>query len=207
MGKTMKQKKIKQKLGNTAIVVSGLPRSGTSMMMQMLKDGGVEILADNKRKADRNNPKGYLELQAVKRLHKDNSCLENVEGHAVKVISHLLEYLPEDKRYKVIFMDRNLDEIIESQQKMLKKDSDDFPPEIIEAFKKEIKNVELWVEENDNVEIIRIKYPEVIKNPEEQVQQVLDFLDLDLNKKKMVEVVDPNLYRNRAKKARKSKLK
>jgi hypothetical protein len=201
----MKPKKIKQKLGNTAIIVSGLPRSGTSMMMQMLKDAGVEILADEKRKADRNNPKGYLELQAVKKLDKDNSCLENVEGKAVKVISHLLEYLPEDKNYKIIFMDRNMDEIIQSQQKMLKKELNDFPPEVVNAFKKEIKNVELWVEENDNIEMIRINYSDVIREPEERVQKILDFLDLDLNKRKMVEVVDPDLYRNRAKKRKKNK--
>lgn len=201
----MKPKKIKKKLGNTAIIVSGLPRSGTSMMMQMLKDAGVEILADEKRKADRNNPKGYLELQAVKKLHKDNSCLENVEGKAVKVISHLLEYLPEDKNYKIIFMDRNMDEIIQSQQKMLKKELNDFPPEVVNAFKKEIKNVELWVEENDNTEMIRINYSDVIREPEEQVQRILDFLNLDLNKRKMVEVVDPDLYRNRAKRRKKNK--
>lgn len=201
----MKPKKIKQKLGNTAIIVSGLPRSGTSMMMQMLKDAGVEILADDKRKADRNNPKGYLELQAVKKLDKDNSCLENVEGKAVKVISHLLEYLLEDKNYKIIFMDRNMDEIIQSQQKMLKKELNDFPPEVVNAFKKEIKNVELWVEENDNIEMIRINYSDVIREPEERVQKILDFLDLDLNKRKMVEVVDPDLYRNRAKKRKKNK--
>ncbi len=201
----MKPKKIKQKLGNTAVIVSGLPRSGTSMMMQMLKDAGVEILADEKRKADRNNPKGYLELQAVKKLDKDNSCLENVEGKAVKVISHLLEYLPEDKNYKIIFMDRNMDEIIQSQQKMLKKELNDFPPEVVNAFKKEIKNVELWVEENDNIEMIRINYSDVIREPEERVQKILDFLDLDLNKRKMVEVVDPDLYRNRAKKRKKNK--
>ena len=201
----MKPKKIKQKLGNTAIIVSGLPRSGTSMMMQMLKDAGVEILADEKRKADRNNPKGYLELQAVKKLDKDNSCLENVEGKAVKVISHLLEYLPEDKNYKIIFMDRNMDEIIQSQQKMLKKELNDFPPEVVNAFKKEIKNVELWVEENDNIEMIRINYSDVIREPEERVQKILDFLNLDLNKRKMVEVVDPDLYRNRAKKRKKNK--
>ncbi|MGV9141521.1 MAG: sulfotransferase [Promethearchaeota archaeon] len=205
MSRTMKPKKIKQKLGNTAIIVSGLPRSGTSMMMQMLKDAGVEILADEKRKADRNNPKGYLELQAIKKLDKDNSCLKNVEGKAVKVISHLLEYLPEDKNYKIIFMDRNMDEIIQSQQKMLKKELNDFPSEVVNAFKKEIKNVELWVEENDNIEMIRINYSDVIREPEEQVQKILDFLDLDLNKRKMVEVVDPDLYRNRAKKRKKNK--
>ena len=98
------------------IIVSGIPRSGTSLIMQMLQVGGLEILSDHKRGADKNNPKGYLELEAVKDLSKDNSCLVNQSGKAVKVISHLLKYLPKNQFYKIIFVNRNIIEIIKSSK-------------------------------------------------------------------------------------------
>ncbi|MFO7797483.1 MAG: phosphodiesterase, partial [Promethearchaeia archaeon] len=115
----MKRKEIKNALKDFLVIVSGIPRSGTSLMMQMLQAGGVEILSDHKREADRSNPKGYLELEAVKKLGKDNSCLKGETGKAVKVISHLLKFIPKNNEYKVIFMNRDINEVIKSQQKML----------------------------------------------------------------------------------------
>jgi len=121
-------------LGKTIIIVSGIPRSGTSMAMQILEAGGVPIFTDKKRKPDENNPKGYYEVEAVKRLDKDNSIIKKTKGKAVKVISHLLPYLPEKFEYKLIFMKRNIDEVIRSQQKMLGKDPNDYPQELKDIF-------------------------------------------------------------------------
>jgi hypothetical protein len=182
---------------NTAIIVSGLPRSGTSMMMQILEAGGLEILADFKRKADKDNPKGYYELEAVKKLDRDNSCLENAAGNAVKVISHFLKYLPESNKYKIIFMDRSMKEIIRSQQKMLGKNKDAYPKVIAEAFKKEVKEIKKWAEKNPHVEMISIHYSDVIKHPKKEIKKIKKFLNIDLELENMISVVDPNLYRNK----------
>ncbi|MBN1216588.1 MAG: hypothetical protein JXA99_14260, partial [Candidatus Lokiarchaeota archaeon] len=109
-----------ENLKDKLVVVSGIPRSGTSLIMQILQAGGLDILSDHKREADKNNPKGYLELESVKNLSNDNSCLINQTGKAVKVISHLLKFLPKNQKYKIIFINRDVNEIIKSQQKMLK---------------------------------------------------------------------------------------
>ena len=95
------------------IIVSGLPRSGTSLMMQMLKAGGLEILSDDNRQADSDNPKGYLEYEPVKALRRDNTWLQMAQGKAVKIISSLLPYLHRDLSYQIIFMKRPLAEVIE----------------------------------------------------------------------------------------------
>jgi hypothetical protein len=102
------------------ILVSGLPRSGTSMMMQMLEAGGIELIVDHIRKADENNLRGYYELEKIKQLNKDSSWLENAYGKAIKVVSMLLYQLPMNKKYKIIFMTRKMDEVLASQNKMLK---------------------------------------------------------------------------------------
>ena len=100
-------------------IVSGLPRSGTSMMMQMLKQGGIEILTDKIRQNDVNNPRGYYELEKVKELPKDNTWLPEAEGKGVKIIVQLLQYLLPGFEYRIIFMQRDIKEILRSQKKML----------------------------------------------------------------------------------------
>src|SRR5215813_2579369 len=102
------------------IVVSGLPRSGTSMMMKMLAAGGLPVLVDAIRAADDDNPNGYFEFEPVKQLADgQNEWLTEAGGKVVKIISALLEYLPKSYHYKIIFMERELKEILASQQKML----------------------------------------------------------------------------------------
>ena len=113
-------------------VVSGLPRSGTSLMMQMLAAGGVELLIDQIRRADADNPRGYFELEAVKRTRQDASWLDDAAGKAVKVIHLLLRDLPDDREYRVVMMSRDLDEVLASQQAMLArsgKKGANLPPE------------------------------------------------------------------------------
>lgn len=190
--------KIKEKLENTLVVVSGIPRSGTSLLMQMLQAGGMEILADQKREPDRNNPKGYLEFEAVKRLAKDNSCLRGQTGKAVKVISHLLQYLPDgEQQYKIIFINREMNEIIKSQRRMLRKDEKKYSKALIKAFLKELKVVKKWVKSEPDKELINVQFKAIIKNPMKEIEKIIQFLEVPLDKKKMKEAVDPSLYRSK----------
>src|SRR5687768_8758894 len=107
--------------GKPIVVVSGLPRSGTSMAMKMLEAGGLSVVTDGLRTPDEDNPKGYYEDERVKRLHKepDKTWLHEARGKVVKIISFLLKSLPPDHNYKVVLMQRNLREIVASQNKML----------------------------------------------------------------------------------------
>jgi hypothetical protein len=193
----MKNEKLQEKLEDTLVVVSGIPRAGTSLLMQMLKKGGMTLLADNRRKPDISNPKGYLELEAVKNLSKDNSCLKNQTGKAVKVISHLLKHLPKHQKYKIIFMNREMNEIIKSQEKMLKKEGKRFSKELIKIFLKELKLVKKWVKEEPKKEMINLHYKKIIKNPAKQIDKIIEFLGVPLDKEAMIEAIDPSLYRTR----------
>ncbi|MBD3196862.1 MAG: sulfotransferase family protein [Candidatus Lokiarchaeota archaeon] len=193
----MKKKKIKKALKDTLVVVSGIPRSGTSLMMQMLKAGGLDVLSDHQREPDENNPKGYLELTAVKSLDKDNSCLKGETGKAVKVISHLLKYVPEDQDYKVIFVNRNMSEILRSQEKMIGKEENRLSKVLIKAFTKELKEVKEWAKERPNIEVLNVNYRKIIEKPSKQIQKIIDFLGIPLDKEKMERMIDPSLYRNR----------
>jgi hypothetical protein len=195
----MNTEEIREALKDTIVVVSGIPRSGTSMMMQMLDIGGIEILSDHKRKADKSNPKGYYELSAVKNLAKDNSCIKEAPGKAVKVISQLLEYLPKEFTYKIIFMLRDMEEIIKSQQKMLGKEDSEKEIEIIKKiFVRDIRKVDDWTEKNQNVDIFKISYTDILNNPLKEIDKINSFLGLELNAEKMSEIVDPKLYRSKS---------
>lgn len=190
--------KIKERLADTLVVISGIPRSGTSLLMQMLKAGGMEILSDQKREPDRNNPKGYLEFEAVKKLAQDNSCLRGQTGKAVKVISHLLKHLPDgEQKYKIIFVNREMNEIIKSQRRMLKKDEKKYSRPLIKAFLKELKSVKKWVKSEPDKELINVQYKTLIKNPLKDIEKIIEFLEVPLDKGKMKEAVDPSLYRSK----------
>ncbi|MBY9007851.1 MAG: sulfotransferase domain-containing protein [Candidatus Lokiarchaeota archaeon] len=186
------------------IIVSGIPRSGTSLIMQMLRAGGMDILSDHKRKADKNNPKGYLELQAVKNLFKDNSCLVKQTGKVVKVISHLLIYIPKNQLYKIIFINRNINEIIKSQQKMLRENTKNYSKTLKKAFKKELSNVKLWINNQPNIELLNLNFKDIIKNPEKEINNIIKFLNISLNREKMINIIEPSLYRNEIMKKAKS---
>ncbi len=183
------------------ILVSGLPRSGTSMMMQILEAGGIELLVDHIRKADEDNPKGYYELERIKRLDKVSSCLDNAYGKAVKVISMLLYQLPMNKRYKIIFMTRKMDEVLASQNKMLKRrgqPQDSVDDRVMaEKFNEHHKKIFKWLNKQKNMETIFINYNDVISSPLEQSKNINRFLGNMLKINKMVNVVDHFLYRQR----------
>jgi hypothetical protein len=166
-------------------------------MMQMLNNGGVEVLTDQNRKADDSNPKGYFEYDPVKSIHKDNSWLEMAKNKSVKVVAPLLKFLSPKYRYKVIFMNRDLSEIIKSQQKMIGKDQDVLPIKLFEAYNKQLNQVETWKQKEPGVELIYVNYKDVLNNPEETLKKVTSFIGLDLNTTEMMECVDKSLYRNK----------
>ncbi|MFP4001269.1 MAG: sulfotransferase [Thermoplasmata archaeon] len=183
-------------------VVSGLPRSGTSMMMKMLEKGGIEVLTDQEREADEDNPKGYYEYERVKQLPEDTAWLNKAEGKAVKVLGELIKHLPEGYHYKIVFMERNLEEIIESQTKMLKRKGED-PDEISkdelrETFKNYRKILKKQISNHPNMEVIYISYNDIMSHPEPVIESISAFFEGGLDTKNMLSVIDEELYRNRA---------
>lgn len=183
------------------IVVSGLPRSGTSMMMQMLENGGLEILTDGVRSPDNNNPKGYFELEAVKRIATDKTWLPEAKNKAVKIISHLLQHLPGKYTYKVILMERDMDEIIRSQHVMLERlgkvKKGTYVTSIDLSFKNNLDKIDIWADERHNVDILYVQHRDVIENPEREAVRVCKFLNRDLDIQKMSVAIDTSLYRTK----------
>ncbi|WP_374687058.1 sulfotransferase [Promineifilum sp.] len=183
-------------------VVSGLPRSGTSMMMKMIEAGGVAPLTDRLRAADADNPKGYYEFERVKQLDKgDAAWLPEARGKVVKVISALLKHLPPGEQYRVIFVRRHMSEILASQRKMLVNRGED-PDKQDDAqmamlFEKHVRQVEEWLRNQPNVRTLYVHYSDVLSDPLPQIAQINAFLGGQLDTQAMAEVVDPQLYRNR----------
>jgi hypothetical protein len=185
-------------------IVSGLPRSGTSLMMQMLVAGGIPALADGERVADVDNPRGYLEWERIKTLPKDPGCIAEGEGKVVKVISQLLLSLPADHEYRVVFMQRPLAEVLTSQDQMLKRrgtfKEGANQAAISAAFEKHLHDVYAWLDGKPYVKALRVPYHEALAKPKELAAQLAEFVGMPLNLEAMVEQVDGSLYRNRAKK-------
>ena len=182
-------------------VVSGLPRSGTSMMMRMLESGGVPPLTDGFRSADDDNPLGYYEFEAVKRLDKDNSWLPDAYNKAVKIIYVFLYQLPRNHRYKVIFMKRHLDEVVASQKVMLRrrKEGDRLTDEqLIASFDDQLNKLDVWIRSQENFAILNANYDEVVADPARAALDIKNFLGLNLDVEAMAQSVNPSLYRNRS---------
>ena len=184
-------------------IVSGLPRSGTSLMMQMLVAGGMVPLSDGERQADTDNPRGYLEWERIKTLPNDPACIAEAEGKVVKVISRLLLSLPAGHEYRIIFMQRPLPEVLASQDQMLRRrgayKEGTNPAVISAAFEKHLREVYAWMEGKPYVKALRLPYHEVLSKPKEVAPQLAEFLATPLDVEKMAQQVDASLYRNRAK--------
>ena len=182
-------------------VVSGLPRSGTSMMMKMLDAGGVPVLTDEKREADEDNLRGYYEDERVKHLREDASWMKEADGKAVKVISYLLRYLPEGYSYKIIFMERKIPEVLASQKKMMKRrgePTEEVPDDVMAGiFERHLAEIDEWLGEQPDIETIHVSYNETLDDPETSAERVVAFLGGGLDIEKMMQVVDPKLYRQR----------
>ena len=184
------------------VIVSGLPRSGTSMMMKMLEAGGIPPLTDKLRTADNDNPKGYYEFERVKQMDKgDTGWVPQAQGKVVKVISALLKYLPSSYHYQVIFLRRHMSEILASQRKMLIRRGED-PDKMDDAqmamlFERHVAGVEQWLAKQANIEVLYIHYSDVMSDPMTAANTLSRFLGRDMDVRAMAEVADPNLYRNR----------
>jgi hypothetical protein len=185
----------------TVTIVSGLPRSGTSMMMRMLEAGGMEALTDGERKADKDNPRGYYEFERVKQIEQDTSWLKDAEGRVVKMVSQLLYHLPLDRVYKVVFMRRRIEEVLASQHEMLVrrgKATDRADDErMATLFGKHVARVEAWLDEQPAFEIINVSYNDVLERPLEEADRINTFFGYVLDARAMAAVVDPTLYRQR----------
>ncbi len=189
--------------GEPIVVVSGLPRSGTSMMMSMLEAGGVPILSDGEREADIDNPKGYYELERIKHLEQetDKSYLREGRGKALKAISFLIKDLPDENDYRVIFMRRDLDEVLKSQEKMIARleqgDTTAADEAMKEAYRNDIVRTRLYCKNHANFELIEVPYKRAVEDPAEVARTVNAFLGGRLDEAAMRAAVDASLYRNR----------
>ncbi|MHC5097509.1 MAG: sulfotransferase domain-containing protein [Planctomycetota bacterium] len=183
------------------ILVSGLPRTGTSMMMKAIHAGGIEPIVDNIRKADEDNPKGYYEFEPVKKTKEDASWLNNAPGKVVKMVYRLLYDLPAEFQYRVVFMRRDIKEVLASQNKMLErsgKSGGGISDEQMEAlFAAELAKCEKWLAEQPNFRVLPVVHRDMINDAATQVQKINDFLDGGLDTEAMASTVDPALYRNR----------
>jgi len=182
-------------------IVSGLPRSGTSMMMQMLALGGLNVFTDGIREADTNNPRGYYELELVKQLGDDHSWLDKAKGSVVKIIAPLLPKLPRDRAYRIIFMQRPLTETIASQQKMLERrdrQGGKLTPERLAAtFLQQIETIDLLLAEYPQVSVLNVNYHNAILDPAGTAKQLGRFFDGQLDPETAIGAIDPSLHRER----------
>ena len=192
----------KRKAPAVITIVSGLPRSGTSMMMKVLEAGGMQIFTDNLRTADEDNPKGYYELEQVKALKDgDVSWVKDAPGKVVKVISSLLEFLPSTYKYKIIFMRREIAEILASQKQMLIRrgeasSGDD--QKMAEMFQEHLKRVRVWLANQPNMDVLYIDYNALMADPDPEIKAVAEFLNLTEKLNAMLAVPDKKLYRQKA---------
>ncbi len=182
-------------------VVSGLPRSGTSLMMQMLEAGGMPILCDQVRQPDENNPRGYLELEAVKHTASDSTWLEEAPNHAVKAIHALLHLLPPTHEYAVIFMKRDLDEVVASQSSMLQRmgrEGTTLTSEaLLAAYAREYERIGGWLALQPNFRVLEVSYNQLIDTPGQVIQSLQEFIHMELDTHQMCSMIDPSLYRER----------
>jgi len=184
------------------IVVSGLPRSGTSMMMKMLEAGGQPIMTDNLREADANNPNGYYEFERVKELpNGDYGWLPEAGGKVVKIVTGLIMELPSEYKYKVIFMQRAMKEVLSSQKKMLgrlgKEDDKVEDEKMKKIYQEHLKQVNAWIVKQPNIEVLYVNYNTMLGNPLESLQKVNEFLGGEMDANIMAGVVNKELYRER----------
>jgi hypothetical protein len=186
-------------LDSDILVVSGLPRSGTSLMMQMLDRGGIATLTDGIRAADDDNPRGYYELERVKRTREDPAWVAGARGKAVKMVSALLYDLPPSETYRILFMQREIDEVLESQEKMLRRLGRPAAPRdpMKASFAVHLQRVLEWLARQGHMRVLEVSYNRLLSDPEPEVGRVSEFLDGRPATRPMLEAIHSSLYRNR----------
>ena len=172
-------------------------------MMQILAASGVPLLTDNRRRPDKNNPHGYYEFEPVKQLAHNNRWLAQASGKAVKIISILLPHLPASYNYKIIFMERNITEILASQDKMLERQRKRVDPSqnqrLFLAFQSHLAKIKAWLTRQKNMKAIYISYNQLLNHPHVEIAKIGPFLGIPLNVAAMLKVIDPRLYHQRSK--------
>ncbi|MGB7129866.1 MAG: hypothetical protein WBD59_03605 [Candidatus Sulfotelmatobacter sp.] len=183
-------------------IVSGLPRSGTSLMMQMLTAGGIPALTDGQRQADTDNPRGYYEWERIKQLPQDPNCIAEAEGKVVKVISQLLLALPAGRDYRVIFLERPLPEVVASQNEMIRRRGTHGAglreSALIAGLQAHLNQVNAWLRRRPDIHLHRVQYREVLRDPMHISQEIQRFLAQPLDAQAMAQQIDPSLYRCRS---------
>jgi hypothetical protein len=182
-------------------IVSGLPRSGTSLMMRMLEAGGMPVLVDHIRKADEDNPRGYYEFERVKQIETDQAWLADAGGRAVKLVAALLRHLPANYRYRILFMQRDLEEVLASQRQMLIRRGE--PTEafsddsMARMFEKHVEKIRGWLAQQHNMQVLYVQHGDVMAHPAEQIARINEFLGYVLDAPSMAAMIDMRLYRQR----------
>jgi len=186
-------------LDSEITIVSGLPRSGTSLMMQMLHCGGMSVVTDKIRAADVNNPRGYFEFEKVKKIKEDASWLPDARGKVFKMVSQLLYDLPSNERYRVIFMERDLDEVLSSQEQMLERAGREAASRdrMKHSYTLHLDRLESWLRRQAHFQVLHVSYNDLVEYPEREAERVDRFLGGTLVVGKMASAVDASLYRSR----------
>ena len=182
-------------------IVSGLPRSGTSLMMQILNDAGYDIFSDGVRLPDENNLKGYFEYERVKALAKDNSWMSEAEGKTIKIIAQLLQYVPDLYQYRIIYMERNMDEIINSQNKMLSRLNIIKPFNTNDVLKnvysRQTENILKVMAAKPNVQLLKVSYNGLIEKEKFVIKSLINFSENKITESNILNCIDKSLYRER----------
>jgi predicted AlkP superfamily phosphohydrolase/phosphomutase/Tfp pilus assembly protein PilF len=194
-----------EKSGKTFVLVSGLPRSGTSLMMQMLEAGGIEPMTDRERVADVDNPKGYYEWEAIKQIGKHPELLDDeaINGRAIKCVSMLLPRMPTKHDYKVIFMLRPTAEVVASQRAMTSrlgtKGANLDKEQLERGLRAHREEVRRWAASVPHIDWLEVDYPLLVREPSTAISRLVQFLGRERlsNEAAMAAVVDPVLHRHR----------
>jgi hypothetical protein len=183
-------------------IVSGLPRSGTSLMMQMLAAGGMPVVSDGERQADADNPRGYYEWERIKLLPQQPDLIAEAEDKVVKVISQLLFSLPAARNYQIVFMERPLPEVVASQAEMIRRRGTSgaaLPPAaLIAGLGAHLNQVNAWLKGKPSIVVRPVGYHEVLQDPLRTSEGIQEFLGRTLDLEAMARQVDSSLYRQRS---------
>jgi len=184
------------------VVVTGVPRSGTSLAMQMLAAGGLPVLCDGARPPDPDNPRGYYELAAVRRTAADPAWVERAPGRAVKVVHALVPALPRDRSYRVILVRRDLREVVASQEAMLRRRGEPppgpTPARLVEIYAAQLDALVAWLRGTPGVAWLEVEHAGLLASPRTEAARLDRFLGGGLDRDAMADAVDPRLYRQRA---------
>lgn len=177
-------------------LITGIPRSGTSLMMQLFKAANASIATDAHRGEDENNPKGYYELEAVKGIVKNNAFLKELDGKTIKIVAPLVTFIDLSLDYRVVFMLRDLDEVVQSQEKMVGKDQQNLKEKFKSMYALHIEKSRQFLRAN-NISFIEIQHRELLENPETCLHSLIDFCSWETPIEELKSVIDQSLYRNR----------